>query len=115
MSIQRQLADFGGHRYVLALSLFCETIVESCHLPETPPFQTGDDTSVLPDAAPASSAPGKYVPPSMRGAGGVGRGAGESMRSNRDDLPTLRVTNISEDTQEQVRFSFVVFIFYSND
>lgn len=23
------------------------------------------------------------------------------MRSNRDDLPTLRVTNISEDTQEQ--------------
>ena len=37
----------------------------------------------------------------MRGAGGV-RAAGESMRGpgNRDDLPTLRVTNISEDTQE---------------
>jgi RNA recognition motif-containing protein len=37
----------------------------------------------------------------MRGAGGV-RAPGESMRGpgNRDDLPTLRVTNISEDTQE---------------
>jgi translation initiation factor 3 subunit G len=33
---------------------------------------------------------------------GAGRGAGESMRGagNREDLPTLRVTNISEDTQE---------------
>jgi translation initiation factor 3 subunit G len=34
---------------------------------------------------------------------GAGRGAGESMyRSgmNRDDMPTLRVTNVSEDTQE---------------
>jgi translation initiation factor 3 subunit G len=42
------------------------------------------------------------VPPSMRGAGGA-RVAGDSMRGgpgNRDDLPTLRVTNISEDTQE---------------
>lgn len=38
----------------------------------------------------------------MRGAGGA-RVAGDSMRGgpgNRDDLPTLRVTNISEDTQE---------------
>lgn len=43
---------------------------------------------------------GKYVPPSMRGAG---RGPGEAMGrpgGSRDDLPTLRVTNISEDTQE---------------
>jgi RNA recognition motif-containing protein len=34
---------------------------------------------------------------------GAGRGAGESMGrpgGSRDDLPTLRVTNISEDTQE---------------
>ena len=37
----------------------------------------------------------------MRGGPGAGRGPGESMRTNRDDLPTLRVTNISEDTQEQ--------------
>jgi len=54
-------------------------------------------------AAPAgsSSTGGKYVPPSMRF--GAGRGAGESMGrpgGSRDDLPTLRVTNISEDTQE---------------
>jgi len=57
--------------------------------------------SDAPPAAPAGAGPtsgGKYVPPSMRGAG---RGAGESMRgSNREDLPTLRVTNVSEDTQE---------------
>jgi translation initiation factor 3 subunit G len=50
--------------------------------------------------APATTSGGKYVVPSMRA--GAGRGAGESMRGagNRDDLPTLRVTNISEDTQE---------------
>ncbi|KAF8157209.1 eukaryotic translation initiation factor 3 subunit G-domain-containing protein [Crassisporium funariophilum] len=62
-------------------------------------------------AAPAASAGGKYVPPSMRGAGGA-RAAGESMRGagNRDDLPTLRVTNISEDTQENdLRELFGVF------
>jgi len=62
----------------------------------------GDDTGTPGEpAAAAPAAPGgKYVPPSMRGAG---RGAGESMSrpgGNRDDLPTLRVTNISEDTQE---------------
>jgi len=61
-----------------------------------------DDTAPPVDAAPGLGSTGsKYVPPSLRGAG---RGAGESMRGpgggNRDDLPTLRVTNISEDTQE---------------
>ena len=61
--------------------------------------------------APAATSGGKYVPPSMRGAGGV-RAPGESMRGvgNRDDLPTLRVTNISEDTQENdLRELFGVF------
>ncbi|KAI0765127.1 translation initiation factor 3, RNA-binding subunit [Fomes fomentarius] len=68
---------------------------------ETPPFGV-DDTGTPAEpaaAAPAASSGGKYVPPSMRGA----RGPGESMSrpgGNRDDLPTLRVTNISEDTQE---------------
>jgi len=60
--------------------------------------------------APAASAGGKYVPPSMRA--GAGRGAGESMRGpgNREDLPTLRVTNISEDTLENdLRELFGVF------
>lgn len=69
----------------------------------------GPDDDVLAPSIEASAAPpagssstgGKYVPPSMRF--GAGRGAGESMGrpgGSRDDLPTLRVTNISEDTQE---------------
>ena len=43
------------------------------------------------------SGSGKYIPPSMRGKGG----AGESMYGNRDDMPTLRVTNLSEDALEE--------------
>ncbi|KAF8622983.1 hypothetical protein AX15_006581 [Amanita polypyramis BW_CC] len=52
-----------------------------------------------PPAGPAPNTTGKYIPPSMRA--GASR-AGESMRggTSREDLPTLRVTNISEDTQE---------------
>ncbi|PFH46747.1 hypothetical protein AMATHDRAFT_69212 [Amanita thiersii Skay4041] len=64
-----------------------------------------EDGGAASDAAPAAPGPaatsttGKYVPPSMRA--GASR-AGESMRGgmSREDLPTLRVTNISEDTQE---------------
>ncbi|KAG8720390.1 translation initiation factor eIF3 subunit g [Ceratobasidium sp. 395] len=62
---------------------------------EAPPPEDG------PVARPEPATGSKYVPPSMRA--GAGRGAGESMyRSgmNRDDMPTLRVTNVSEDTQE---------------
>ncbi|KAG8715054.1 translation initiation factor eIF3 subunit g [Ceratobasidium sp. 394] len=62
---------------------------------EAPPPEDG------PPARPEPTTGSKYVPPSMRA--GAGRGAGESMyRSgmNRDDMPTLRVTNVSEDTQE---------------
>lgn len=66
---------------------------------DTPPF--GGDEAPAESAAPAPGGTGgKYVPPSMRGGG---RGPGESMGrpgGSRDDLPTLRVTNISEDTQE---------------
>ncbi|KAH7919263.1 translation initiation factor 3, RNA-binding subunit, partial [Leucogyrophana mollusca] len=73
---------------------------------EAPP---ADDSSFPTDtlAPPAAGGGGgKYVPPSMRSGssrpgesmarsgGGAGGGGG------RDDLPTLRVTNISEDTQE---------------
>ncbi|WOO84677.1 Eukaryotic translation initiation factor 3 subunit G [Vanrija pseudolonga] len=39
---------------------------------------------------------GKYVPPSQRGLGG----AGESMFRSRDDLPTLRVTSLSYDAED---------------
>ncbi|KZV99219.1 translation initiation factor 3, RNA-binding subunit [Exidia glandulosa HHB12029] len=68
---------------------------------------TGADTPAEVDvpsageAAAPTSIGGKYVPPSMRA--GAGRGAGESMfrgGGNRDDLPTLRVTNVSEDTSD---------------
>ncbi|TFY51385.1 hypothetical protein EVG20_g11024 [Dentipellis fragilis] len=68
-------------------------------LEETPPAGNDDDgETALPAAPAAPGAPSKYIPPSMRG----NRGPGESMRGtgSRDDLPTLRVTNISEDTQE---------------
>ncbi|KAF8737101.1 hypothetical protein AX14_013460 [Amanita brunnescens Koide BX004] len=59
----------------------------------------GASDTAPPPPGPAPSTTGKYVPPSMRA--GASR-AGESMRGtgNREDLPTLRVTNISEDTQE---------------
>ncbi|KAJ6610999.1 translation initiation factor eIF3g [Mycena sp. CBHHK59/15] len=43
---------------------------------------------------------GKYVPPSMRGPGGTRTAGPTGPGGGRDDLPTLRVTNISEDTQE---------------
>lgn len=77
---------------------------------DTPPFG-GDDAPAPEPSAPATGTGGKYVPPSMRGAG---RGPGESMGRpgglSRDDLPTLRVTNISEDTQENdLRELFGVF------
>jgi len=60
-----------------------------------------DGISAENPAAASGSTGGKYIPPSMRS----GRGPGESMgraggAGSRDDLPTLRVTNISEDTQE---------------
>lgn len=45
-----------------------------------------------------TDASGKYVPPSMRAGGG--RGAGESMFRARDDLPTLRITSLSTDADE---------------
>ncbi|KAF9515707.1 hypothetical protein BS47DRAFT_1293517, partial [Hydnum rufescens UP504] len=72
---------------------------------------------------PSSGAPGKYVPPSMRAGG---RGAGEMMgrgsgSGNRDDLPTLRVTNVSEDASEDdlrelfARFGRVARVFIGKD
>lgn len=63
---------------------------------DTPPFG-GDDAPAPEPAAPTTG--GKYVPPSMRGARGPGEAMGRPGGS-RDDMPTLRVTNISEDTQE---------------
>lgn len=59
-----------------------------------------DDAADVPAPAASGATGGKYVPPSMRS--GASR-PGESMGrpgGSREDLPTLRVTNISEDTQE---------------
>lgn len=92
-------------------------IVPQSHPLFTETILAPDDDTIAPSSettVPAPSAPstgGKYVPPSMRGPAGA-RAAGESMRGSgsRDDLPTLRVTNISEDTQENdLRELFGVF------
>ncbi|PBK99185.1 translation initiation factor 3 RNA-binding subunit, partial [Armillaria gallica] len=81
---------------------------------DNPDSGAGPDDGLTSDATPAAPATtgGKYVPPSMRA--GASR-PGESMRGlssggNRDDYPTLRVTNVSEDTQENdLRELFQVF------
>ncbi|ORX34708.1 eukaryotic translation initiation factor 3 subunit G-domain-containing protein [Kockovaella imperatae] len=44
-----------------------------------------------------AGAGGKYVPPGQR----AGGGAGESMYRNRDDLPTLRITSLSTDAEDE--------------
>ncbi|KAG6845159.1 hypothetical protein H0H87_012955 [Tephrocybe sp. NHM501043] len=82
----------------------------------------GDDSTQEAIAMPSLGAPagGKYVPPSMRGPGGT-RTAGPPGAGNRDDLPTLRVTNISEDTQENdlrdlfSRFGRVIRVYIGRD
>ena len=75
---------------ILPLCVFCA---------EIPTADEGPFASTAAEPAPAPT-PGKYVPPSMRT-----RGPGESLPHgsgaiSREDLPTLRVTNISEETQE---------------
>lgn len=71
-------------------------------------------------AAATAGGTGKYIPPSLRDGGR--KGAGESMyRQNRDDMPTLRVTNLSEDVTEPdlwelfARFGKVSRIFVGRD
>ncbi|KAK0555258.1 translation initiation factor eIF3 subunit g [Tilletia horrida] len=74
-------------------------------------------------AAAAGGGTGKYVPPSMRA--GANRGAGERMGGpglgNRDDLPTLRVTNLTEEAEEDdlrelfSRFGRVTRVFLGRD
>ncbi|KAG6915713.1 hypothetical protein DXG01_010271 [Tephrocybe rancida] len=83
----------------------------------------GDDDSHEPAALPSlgASSGGKYVPPSMRGPGGTRTAGPPGAGGNRDDLPTLRVTNISEDTQENDlrdllgRFGRVVRVYIGRD
>jgi RNA recognition motif. (a.k.a. RRM, RBD, or RNP domain) len=67
--------------------------------PDDDVLAPSNDTSAPPTGAGATS--GKYVPPSMRGGSRApGESLGRAGGGGRDDLPTLRVTNISEDTQE---------------
>ncbi|GAA6023133.1 hypothetical protein JCM10207_005735 [Rhodosporidiobolus poonsookiae] len=56
-----------------------------------------DGPSASDDPSAARAAGGKYVPPSMRAGGGR---VGETMNSGRPELPTLRVTNLSEDATD---------------
>ncbi|KAH8804841.1 eIF-3 RNA-binding subunit [Xylogone sp. PMI_703] len=74
--------------------------------------------------APGGLGPGKssYVPPHMRNGGaGAGDRMGGSSRYERDDLATLRVTNVSEMAEEQElrdmfeRFGRVTRVFLAKD
>ncbi|KAI9348188.1 eukaryotic translation initiation factor 3 subunit G-domain-containing protein [Obelidium mucronatum] len=71
----------------------------------------------------ASGGPAKYVPPGMRGgAGGAERG-GDRMGGDRDrdDLPTVRISNLSEETTESdvrdliARFGATARVFVARD
>ncbi|KUI54940.1 Eukaryotic translation initiation factor 3 subunit G [Cytospora mali] len=85
----------------------------------------GDDVSAAAVAATGAAGAGKkgsYVPPALRK--GAGGGEGERMGgkySDRDDLATLRVTNVSEMAEEQElrdmfeRFGRVTRVFLAKD
>ncbi|KAK4227873.1 eukaryotic translation initiation factor 3 subunit G-domain-containing protein [Podospora fimiseda] len=88
----------------------------------------GDEGGAGPAATGAAGAgkKGSYVPPALRGAGagGAGAGAGERMGGKygeRDDLATLRVTNVSEMAEENElrdmfeRFGRVTRVFLAKD
>lgn len=54
-----------------------------------------------PGPSAAGGQPSKYVPPNLRGGEGATQRRGETMQSRRtDEAATVRVTNLSEDTQE---------------
>lgn len=66
---------------------------------------TGPETSLTPEPSMPDASrggPGKYVPPSMRNRGEGEGPAGDSMerRDRRDDYFTVRVSNLSEDANE---------------
>ncbi|KAK4165138.1 eukaryotic translation initiation factor 3 subunit G-domain-containing protein [Cladorrhinum sp. PSN259] len=87
----------------------------------------GDEAAAAAAAGAAGAGKkGSYVPPALRGAGagGAGAGAGERMGGKygeRDDLATLRVTNVSEMAEENElrdmfeRFGRVTRVFLAKD
>ncbi|KAJ3021359.1 UNVERIFIED_CONTAM: translation initiation factor eIF3 subunit g [Siphonaria sp. JEL0065] len=81
------------------------------------------DPLTKPTSAAGVSSTGKYVPPGMRGGAGAER-TGERMGGrdgDRDDLPTVRISNLSEDTTESdvrdliARFGHTVRVFVARD
>lgn len=58
------------------------------------------DNKPVEDAPANPSAPGKYIPPSLRGGGNSVGSSMPSGRGGRDEQATIRVTNLSEDTKE---------------
>ncbi|CAO1619042.1 unnamed protein product [Sympodiomycopsis kandeliae] len=85
------------------------------------PAATDPSNPAVAAAAGGASGGGKYVPPSLRG--GASR-TGERMGGpgmSRDDLPTLRVTNLSEDADDDdlrelfSRFGRVVRVYVGRD
>ncbi|KAI6012094.1 eukaryotic translation initiation factor 3 subunit G-domain-containing protein [Pisolithus microcarpus] len=108
-TLKAELAKAGGGKVTCRLCKgdhFTAKCPYKDHLAGLEPAETPDEGTFASAAAEPAPAPttGKYVPPSMRT-----RGPGESMPrgpgaggpgASRDELPTLRVTNISEETQE---------------
>lgn len=94
---------------------------------------TGEGEDLPPsESAPSAAGPGAggksgtYVPPSLRAGATrtgemMGRAGGGPGGMNRDDLPTLRVTNVSEDAVEDdlrelfSRFGRVARVFIGKD
>ncbi|KAI6785301.1 translation initiation factor 3 subunit G [Emericellopsis cladophorae] len=93
--------------------------------PATAPIGEDPALSAGPGPGAAGAKKGSYVPPALRGAGGAaGAGRGESMGGkfgDRDDLATLRVTNVSEMAEEGElrdmfeRFGRVTRVFLAKD
>lgn len=83
---------------------------------EVAPAEMPDDA---PQAGAAGTGSGSYVPPHLRGRGGAGEKMGGKFE--RDDLATLRVTNVSEFAEEQdlremfSRFGHVTRVFLAKD
>ena len=86
----------------------------------------GDATPAdMPDDAPqaggAGAGSGSYVPPHLRGRGGASAGEKMGGKFERDDLATLRVTNVSEFAEEQdlrdmfSRYGHVTRVFLAKD
>lgn len=83
---------------------------------EATPAEMPDDA---PQAGAAGTGSGSYVPPHLRGRGGAGEKMGGKFE--RDDLATLRVTNVSEFAEEQdlremfSRYGHVTRVFLAKD